>query len=112
MQALAQFASDLDEASRRQLERGQRMVEVLKQPPYSPLPVEKQVLIIFAGAKGYLDDIDVSEVGKFENELYPFIEAKYSEILEQIRTKKALDSEIENLLTKALNDFKATFSVK
>jgi len=112
LQAFAQFASDLDEASRRQLERGQRMVEVLKQPPYSPLPVEKQVLIIFAGAKGYLDDIDVSEVGKFENELYPFIEAKYSEILEQIRTKKALDSEIENLLTKALNDFKATFSVK
>ena len=110
LQAFAQFASDLDESSRKQLERGQRMVEVLKQPPYSPLAVEKQVVIIFAGTKGYLDDIPTMAVTKFEAELYPYIEAKYPEIFEQIRTKKALDKEIEELLHKALKDFKATFA--
>ena len=110
LQAFAQFASDLDESSRKQLERGQRMVEVLKQPPYSPLAVEKQVVIIFAGTKGYLDDIPTVTVTKFEAELYPYIEAKYPEIFEQIRTKKALDKEIEELLHKALKDFKATFA--
>ena len=88
LQAFAQFASDLDESSRKQLERGQKMVEVLKQPPYSPLPVENQVVIIFAGAKGYLDDVATTNVTKFEAELYPYIEAKYPEIFEQIRTKK------------------------
>ena len=110
LQVFAQFASDLDESSRKQLERGQRMVEVLKQPPYSPLAVEKQVVIIFAGTKGYLDDIPTVAVTKFEAELYPYIEAKYPEIFEQIRTKKALDKEIEELLHKALKDFKATFA--
>lgn len=110
LQAFAQFASDLDESSRKQLERGQRMVEVLKQPPYSPLAVEKQVVIIFAGTKGYLDDILTIAVTKFEAELYPYIEAKYPEIFEQIRTKKTLDKEIEELLHKALKDFKATFA--
>ena len=110
LQAFAQFASDLDESSRKQLERGQRMVEVLKQPPYSPLAVEKQVVMIFAGTKGYLDDISTVAVTKFEAEIYPYIEAKYPEIFEQIRTKKALDKEIEELLHKALKDFKATFA--
>ena len=109
-QAFAQFASDLDESSRKQLERGQKMVEVLKQPPYSPLPVENQVVIIFAGAKGYLDDVATTNVTKFEAELYPYIEAKYPEIFEQIRTKKVLDKEVEEILHKALKDFKATFA--
>ncbi|HDX6240268.1 TPA: F0F1 ATP synthase subunit alpha [Campylobacter fetus subsp. venerealis] len=112
LQAFAQFASDLDESSRKQLERGQRMVEVLKQPPYSPLPVENQVIIIYAGSQGYLDDIPVSAVTKFEAELYPYIEAKYPEIFEQIRNKKALDKDIEEALSKALNEFKATFSAE
>ena len=110
LQAFAQFASDLDESSRKQLERGQKMVEVLKQPPYSPLPVENQVVIIFAGAKGYLDDVATVNVTKFEAELYPYIEAKYPEIFEQIRTKKVLDKEVEEILHKALKDFKATFA--
>ena len=110
LQAFAQFASDLDESSRKQLERGQKMVEVLKQPPYYPLPVENQVVIIFAGAKGYLDDVATANVTKFEAELYPYIEAKYPEIFEQIRTKKVLDKEVEEILHKALKDFKATFA--
>jgi len=109
LQAFAQFASDLDESSRKQLERGQRMVEVLKQPPYSPLAIENQVVMIFAGAKGYLDDIATNLVTKFEAELYPYIEARYPEIFEQIRAKKALDKDLEELLHKALKDFKATF---
>ncbi|EFV06319.1 ATP synthase F1, alpha subunit [Campylobacter jejuni subsp. jejuni DFVF1099] len=95
LQAFAQFASDLDEASRKQLERGQRMVELLKQPPYSPLSVEKQVVLIFAGTKGFLDDIAVSRIKEFEDGIYPFIEAKHPDIFEQIRSKKALDSDLE-----------------
>lgn len=112
LQAFAQFASDLDESSRNQLERGQRMVEVLKQPPYSPLPVEKQVVIVYAGAKGFLDDIEVEDVTKFEAELDSFIEAKFPQILEQIRNKKMIDKDLEELLSVALNEFKATFIVK
>jgi len=112
LQAFAQFASDLDESSRKQLERGQRMVELLKQPPYAPIPVEKQVLIIFAGAKGYLDSIDVKSVGRFEAELNSYVEAKYADIFEQLKAKKAIDKELEELLHKALSEFKATFAVK
>ena len=108
LQAFAQFASDLDESSRKQLDRGQRMVEILKQPPYSPLPVENQVVIIFAGSRGFLDDIPVSSIGKFEAELYPYIEAKYPEIFEEIRSKKTIEKDLEDNLIKALNDFKAT----
>jgi F-type H+-transporting ATPase subunit alpha len=111
LEAFSQFASDLDESSRNQLERGQRMVEVLKQPPYSPLPIEKQVVIIYAGANGYLDDIPATSVVKFEAELYPFIEAKFPEILDGIRAKQKIDDEIENKLKTALEDFKSQFSV-
>ena len=107
LQAFTQFASDLDEASRKQLERGQRMVELLKQPPYSPLSVEKQVVLIFAGTKGFLDDIAVSRIKEFEDGIYPFIEAKHPDIFEQIRSKKALDSDLEEKLAKAINEFKA-----
>jgi len=110
LEAFAQFASDLDESSRNQLERGQRMVEVLKQPPYQPLPIEKQVVIIYAGANGYLDDIPATSVVKFEAELYPFIESKYPEILEGIRAKQKIDDEVENKLKTALEDFKSQFS--
>ena len=112
LQAFAQFASDLDESTRKQLERGQRMVEVLKQPPYSPLPVENQVVLIYAGSKGYLDDIPATAVGKFENELYPYIEAKYPQIFEQIRNKKSMEQDTEDMLNKALGEFKATFSIQ
>ncbi|MDL0109506.1 F0F1 ATP synthase subunit alpha [Campylobacter felis] len=106
LQAFAQFASDLDEASRKQLERGQRMVELLKQPPYSPLSVEKQVVLIFAGTRGFLDDVVVSKIREFEDGIYPFIEAKYPDLFEQIRTKKALDKDLEDKLAKAIEDFK------
>jgi len=109
LQAFAQFASDLDEVSRKQLERGQRMVEVLKQPPYSPLSAEKQVAIIFAGNEGFLDDFDASNVVRFEAELYPFIEASYPQIFENIRSSQKVDDDTKALLMKALEEFKASF---
>ena len=109
LQAFAQFASDLDEVSRKQLERGQRMVEVLKQPPYSPLSAEKQVVIIFAGNEGFLDDFDPSNVVRFEAELYPFIEASYPQIFENIRSSQKVDDDTKALLMKALEEFKASF---
>lgn len=110
LQAFAQFASNLDETSKKQLERGQRMVEVLKQAPYSPLPIEKQVVIIYAGAKGYLDDLQISQVGKFEASLYLFLEEKYPMILRDIKEKKALDDEIEGELKQALQEYKNIFA--
>ncbi|OHD97671.1 MAG: F0F1 ATP synthase subunit alpha [Sulfurimonas sp. RIFCSPHIGHO2_12_FULL_36_9] len=111
LQAFAQFASDLDETSRKQLERGQRMVEVLKQPPFSPLAVEKQVLIIFAGNEGFFDDMSPSNVVRFESELYPFIEASYPQIFENIRTTSKVDDNTNALMKKALEEFKASFIV-
>ncbi|MDP3301546.1 MAG: F0F1 ATP synthase subunit alpha [Sulfuricurvum sp.] len=109
LQAFAQFASDLDEVSRKQLERGQRMVEVLKQPPYSPLAVEKQALIIFAGNEGYLDSLPASAVVKFESDLYPFIEASYPQIFESIRASSKIDDDTMATMKKALEEFKTTF---
>ena len=109
LQAFAQFASDLDELSRNQLERGQRMVEVLKQPAFSPLAAEQQALIIFAGNEGFLDDFDASFVVKFETELYPFVEASYPQIFENIRSTSKIDDETNALMKKALEEFKASF---
>lgn len=109
LQAFAQFASDLDEVSRKQLERGQRMVEVLKQPPYSPLGAEKQALIIFAGNEGYLDSLPASAVVKFESDLYPFIEASYPQILENIKSTSQINDETKGMMKKALEEFKTTF---
>lgn len=86
------------------------MIEVLKQPPYSPLSIEKQVVAIYAGAKGFLDDIPTNKVVKFEDELYPFLEAKYPKIFEDIRMKKALDKDLETALSKALDEFKISFT--
>ncbi len=112
LQAFAQFASDLDETSRNQLERGQRMVEVLKQGPYAPVPIEKQVAIIYAGANGYLDDIPAEDVVKFEAELIPHMEAKHAGIFEAIRNDKKITDDTEAQLKTVLDDFKATFVVK
>jgi F-type H+-transporting ATPase subunit alpha len=110
LQAFSQFASDLDEVSRKQLERGQKMVETLKQPPYSPIAIEKQVAVIFAASKGFLDGVPANAVNRFEAELYPFLEAKYPHILEAIRSKKQIDKDSEAELRKALEDFLSVFS--
>ena len=111
LQAFAQFASDLDEHSQQQLARGARMVEVLKQGPFVPVPIEKQVVMIFAGNGGYLDKIPASSVTKFEAEFLPFMDAKHVAILESIRDEKKITSDTETALNKALEEFSETFSV-
>ncbi|HWG59663.1 MAG TPA: F0F1 ATP synthase subunit alpha [Candidatus Acidoferrales bacterium] len=108
--AFAQFGSEqLDKATQAQLARGQRLVEILKQDQYQPLPVEKQVLIIFAGANRYLDDLEVSECRRFERELYPFIETNYASLLKDLREKKAFDDAIRAQAQQALDAFKESF---
>ncbi len=108
--AFAQFGSDLDKASQAQLNRGKRWVEVLKQGQYSPVPVEKQVAIIFAGTNGFLDDIQVEDVRRFESELYQFLDNSKPETLAAIREKKQLDDDLKGKLNDALKEFKGQFS--
>jgi len=107
--AFAQFGSDLDKSSQAQLNRGKRLIEILKQPQYQPLPVEKQIAIIFAGTTGLVDDLPVEQIRAFEAGLYRYLENATPGVLEAIRTKKALDDEIRKNLTQAINDFKAKF---
>jgi F-type H+/Na+-transporting ATPase subunit alpha len=107
--AFAQFGSDLDKSSQAQLNRGKRLIEILKQPQYQPLPVEKQIAIIFAGTSGLVDDLPVEQIRAFEVALYKFLDNSQPGVLEAIRTKKALDDEIRKNLTAAINDAKAKF---
>jgi F-type H+-transporting ATPase subunit alpha len=109
MAAFAQFASDLDAKTRAQLDRGARLVEILKQGQYVPLPVEKQILIIYAGTTGVLDDLPVSELGRFEEELYKFFDARHSAILPDILSRKVLDDDLKARLKAAFEDFKKKF---
>src|SRR6478736_3180081 len=108
--ALAQFGSDLDKATQAQLNRGRRLVEILKQPQYQPLPVEKQVTIIYAATKGYLDPVPVEELRRYEEELYRFLETRASNVLTSIADKKILDDEIRGALDAALVEFGKQFS--
>ncbi len=107
--AFSQFASDLDQVTRNMLERGARLVEILKQGQYVPQTVEKQIVIIYAGTKGYLDSLEVGKLGEYERQLYAYIESKHPAIFENIRAKKAMDEETENTLKKALKDFGTAF---
>src|SRR5213080_1813477 len=105
--AFAQFGSDLDRAAQMQLARGQRMVEILKQGQYRPVPVEKQVAIIFAGTQGLLDDLPVDQVQPFEEFLQSFMDRRYAQLLADIASKKELADELREALTKAITDAKA-----
>ena len=109
MAAFAQFASDLDARTRAQLERGARLVEILKQGQYVPQPVEKQIVILFAGTQGLLDDLPVSVLGRFEQELYAHLEAKDATVFSDILAKKALDDELKAKIRKAIEAFKKRF---
>ena len=103
--AFAQFSSDLDKGTQAQLNRGQRLVEVLKQAQYQPLPVEKQVAIIFAGTNGFLDSVPVSDLGSYEAELYGFLDVSHAGLLTRIKEKKQLDDQLTADLSAALRDF-------
>jgi F-type H+/Na+-transporting ATPase subunit alpha len=107
--AFSQFGSDLDKVTLQQLNRGVRLTELLKQPQFQPLSVEKQVVILFAGVNGLLDDVEVSDLRAFEDGFYPYLEASAPAILTDIATKKALDDDLKKRLTDAVNDYKASF---
>ena len=107
--AFAQFGSDLDKATLNQLNRGQRLTELLKQPQFQPLSMEKQVVILYAGTNGFLDDVKVEYVGAFENGLYPYMESVQSAILNEIATKKALNDDLKKKLNAAITEYKQNF---
>ncbi|GMA38712.1 ATP synthase subunit alpha [Mobilicoccus caccae] len=109
MEAFAMFASDLDAASRAQLARGARLVELLKQPQSSPLPVEEQVVAVWAGTTGKLDDVEVSDVRRFEAEFLDEVRRSHSGILDAIRESKKLEDETKNAMEEAMESFKRTF---
>ena len=108
--AFAQFGSELDKATQAQLARGQRLTQLLKQDQFVPLPVEKQVLVIFAGTNGFLDTIEVSEVERFQRDLLAFADTHAGALLNKIATKKAIDDEIREDLKKTLSEFKERFT--
>lgn len=107
--AFAQFGSDLDKATKALLERGQRTMEVLKQPQYSPVAVEEQVMTIFTAIHGFLDDIPMADITRFEHDFMKFMRSNYAEIGKSIIEKKVLDPETETTLKKAIKEFKDTF---
>ncbi|HUS19054.1 MAG TPA: F0F1 ATP synthase subunit alpha [Terriglobales bacterium] len=107
--AFAQFGSDLDKATQAQLNRGKRLVEILKQGQYQPLPFSKQIMIIFAGTNGYLDDLAVEDVKPFENDLYKYLDTVNPGILAKIMEKKTLDDELKGEINKVLTEFKQRF---
>jgi F-type H+-transporting ATPase subunit alpha len=99
----------LDASTQRQLNRGARLVEILKQGQYVPLPVEKQVLAIFAVNNGYVDDYPANAVQRYEKEMISFMESSHAEVLETLRDKKAIDDELQNQIKAALDEFKNQF---
>jgi F-type H+-transporting ATPase subunit alpha len=110
--AFAQFGSDLDKSTQAQLTRGARLVEILKQPQYEPLAVERQVAIIFAGTNGFLDAVAVSDLRAFETELYAFIETRYPQLFGGIAEKKQLDDDLKASLKKAVTEFAGDFMAR
>jgi F-type H+-transporting ATPase subunit alpha len=109
LESFAAFASDLDETSKAQLDRGARLVELLKQPQNSPMPVEEQVVAIFLGTRGHLDTVPVEDVQRFEREFLEHVKASHEDILKEIRESKKLSEELEEKLEKVVNDFKKGF---
>jgi F-type H+-transporting ATPase subunit alpha len=108
--AFAQFGSDLDKATQAQLNRGRRLVEILKQPQYQPLAVEKQVMIVYAATKGFLDSVAIEDVHRYEEELYRFLETRHAAVLSGIAEKKIIDDELKAAIEAALKDFGQQFA--
>jgi F-type H+-transporting ATPase subunit alpha len=109
MAAFAQFGSDLDAATQRQLNRGARLVEILKQGQYQPLPVAKQVLAIYAANNGYVDEYPASAVQRYERELLTFLDASHAQLLTDLGDKKAIDADLDARIKTALDEFKGQF---
>jgi F-type H+-transporting ATPase subunit alpha len=109
LEAFAAFGSDLDKATQAQLARGERLVEILKQPQFQPLSVERQVTILYAGTKGFLDKYPVNVLGKYEAGMYPFIEDRYPQIFTEIAEKQEISDELDKVMTEALNAYDEEF---
>ena len=107
--AFAQFGSDLDKATLAQIERGKRMVELLKQDQYVPMPVEEQIFILYIGTKGHLDDVEVEAIGKFEAEFLRFIRDQKADLLKDLAEKLDIDDDLDARMAKAVEEFKETF---
>jgi len=107
--AFAQFGSELDKSTQAKLERGKRMMELLKQDQYQPMPVQDQVAVLFAGSRGYMDDISEDSVRKFEREFLDFMKNSKPEILEEIKEKKDMDQDLEGKLSSAVEEFRKGF---
>ncbi len=107
--AFAQFGSELDKSTQAQINRGARLVEILKQPQYQPLPMEKEITILFAGAKGYLDEFPVDALRAYEDGLYPFIESKHPGVFAELKEKKAIDDSLDAKMKKALDEYREAF---
>jgi F-type H+-transporting ATPase subunit alpha len=112
MAAFAQFGSDLDPTSQRLLHRGERLTEMLKQGQYDPLPMEREVLIIFAGNEGYFDKLAVDQIKQFERDLYAFIESRHKDLLDEIRAKREISDDLRKKLVAALDDFAKGFATE
>ena len=111
MAAFAQFGSgDLDKATQQQLNRGARLVEILKQPQYRPLPVEQQVAVIYAGTNGFIDAVDIAHVPAYQDELFTYMATRQSALLETIKDKKTLDDAVKAQLNAALKEFGEEFT--
>ena len=109
LEAFAAFGSDLDKATQQQLTRGARLVEILKQPQYQPLTLEKQVMILFAGTKGFLDKYPLDVLEKYEAGLYPFIESKYPQVFSELAEKNEISDDLDKVMAKALSDYDEEF---
>ena len=107
--AFAQFGSDLDKVTQNQLNRGSRITEILKQPQFSPLSTEKQIIVIYAGTNGFLDDLKLEEIHAFELGLYPYLDSAQSGLLSDIVSKKALDDDLKNRIKAALDELQGEF---
>ncbi|MDR1045080.1 MAG: F0F1 ATP synthase subunit alpha [Candidatus Adiutrix sp.] len=110
LESFAQFGSDLDKATKAQIDRGQRMVELLKQPQYQPMPAEREVLSLYAGTRGFLDKYPVSSVLEYEKQMFEFVDSKCPEILNEIREARDISPELDGRIKEALNEFAAVFS--
>ena len=104
------FGSDLDKVTQAQLARGTRLVEILKQPQYEPMPVEKQVAVIFAATNGYVDSYDTRALAEYETQYLSHLETSHKGVLEEIKEKKVISAELEAQLKKILDDFKGIFT--
>jgi F-type H+-transporting ATPase subunit alpha len=112
LETFAAFGSDLDKATQQQLTRGARLVEILKQPQYQPLPMEKQVTILYAGTRGFLDNYPLEVLSDYENGLYSFIEDRYPQIFSELKEKEEISDDLDKLMAEALNAYDEEFKDK